>query len=261
VAIRLKNMKLANLWRRPKKSPYGFFSGYSTWEEALKDSTSYMSAPIIEATVNERRLVMSQFDPKDFFVDDRTQQLLSAIAVIQQKNPVASLKVLDFGGAAGIYFYILRRALPHLEIDWTIIETKEMVHALQGFAEPHLRWQTSLPAVSASESKPFDLCLASSSLPYVPAPYEILQKLIALGRFVITNRMAFIDGPEDKIAVQRVPPEIFTGSYPAWFFSKEKFLAFMQKFSQLKLRWKVPQDAFNFEGKRIVFEGYMFECR
>ncbi len=254
-------MKLANLWRRPKKSPYGFFSGYSTWEEALKDSTSYMSAPIIEATVKERGQFMSQFDPGDLFVDDRTQQLLSALAVIQQGKAISTLKVLDFGGAAGIYFYIIRRALPHLELDWTVVETKEMVQALQGFEEPHLRWRTSLPEASPSGDKPFDLSLASSSLPYVPEPYDVLQKLIALGRFVITNRMAFIDGAEDKIAVQRVPPEIFTGSYPAWFFSREKFLAFMQRFSQVTLRWRVPQDAFNFEGKRIVFEGYMFECR
>jgi len=253
-------MKLANLWRRRKKSPYGFFSGYSTWEEALKDSTSYMSGPIIEATVNERQQFMSKFDPADLFVDDRTQQLLSALAVIQQKKPITSFKVLDFGGGAGPYFYVMRRALAHMEIDWTIVETEEMADAFRRFEEPHLRWRTSLPEASVSGNKPFDLCLASSSLPYVPMPYDILQKLIALGRFVITNRMAFIDGPEDKIAVQRVPPEIFTGSYPAWFFSREKLLAFMQKYSHLTLRWKVPQDAFNFEGKRIVFEGYMFEC-
>ena len=252
-------MKLSNLWRKKKVSPYGFFSGYSTWDEALKDSTSYTADSVLQGTLSRRELFLAEFDPKDHVVDARTQQLLSALAFIFTKKSANTLKVLDFGGGSALYFYLLRRALPHVEIDWTVIETEEMAQAHQPFEESHIRWQTSLPVGSASGNKPFDLCLASSSILYIPQPYDILKKLLNLGRFVIVTRTGFIDEAEDNIAVQRVPPEIFTGSYPAWFFSREKFLAFAQKSGQLQMGWTVPQDVFDFEGKKIIFQGYLFE--
>ena len=254
-------MKLANLWRKKKVSPYGFFTGYSSWEEALRDSTSYTAASVVEGTLGRRKLLLQSFDPADIFVDERTQQLLSAVAVILGKQSSPVLKVLDFGGSFGLYYYLLRRALPEVKIDWTVIETAEMAEAFQPYQETHLRWYTSLPAALNSGEKAFDLCLASSSLPYVPHPYEILDKLAQLGRYVVATRMGFIGGAVDKVAVQRVPPEIFTGSYPAWFFSRERFVAAAQKLGKLKLRWDVPQDVFMFEGKKIIFSGYLLECR
>jgi putative methyltransferase (TIGR04325 family) len=254
-------MKLSNLWRKKKPSPYGFFSGYSSWADALKDSTGYTADTVIKATLDRRESFLAAFDPKDAFVDERTQQLLSAVAVILSASRTNSLKVLDFGGGSGLYFHLLRRALPQLEIDWTVIETEELARGHQGLEEPHLRWQGCLPTTSGSSPGPFDLCLASGALPYVPQPYDVLQSLTQLGRFVVVTRTGFIDGPEDKIAVQRIPPEIFTGSYPAWFFSMEKFLAFAQKMGRLRLAWNVPQDTFFFEGKKIVFKGYLLECR
>lgn len=253
-------MKLSNLWRKKKVSAYGFFTGYSSWEEALKDSTSYTASSVVEGTLNRRKLFLEAFDPRDIWVDERTQQLLSAVAVIIGEKPIRGLKVLDFGGSFGIYFYLLRRALPGVEIDWTVIETEEMAQAFRPFEEEHLRWQTTFPAAPDSGSKDFDLCLASGSLPYIPKPYKILEKLAQLGRYVVATRMGFIDGAEDKVAVQRVPPEIFTGSYPAWFFSRDKFISAAQRLGRLKLRWDVPQDVFIFEGKKIVFTGYLLEC-
>ena len=157
-----------------------------------------------------------------------------------------------------MYFYLLRRALPDVQFDWTVIETEEMAQAHLAFEEPHLRWRSLLPETPGAD-KAFDLCLVSSSLLYVPEPYNRLEKLINLGRFILVTRTAFIEGPEDKIAVQRIPPEMFTGSYPAWFFSESKFLNFLQKKARINLVWDVPQDIFQFEGKRIVCKGYLIE--
>ena len=33
----------------------------------------------------------------------------------------------------------------------------------------------------------------------------------------------------DRIAIQKVPPEIYQASYPAWFFNKDKFLNYFRK--------------------------------
>ena len=254
-------MKLSNLWRKKKASPYGFFGSYASWEEALAHSTGYTAASVIQGTLERRRLFMESLDSPNNLLDERTQQLLSVVAVLLSERPLTALKVLDFGGSFAAYYYLLRRALPHLKIEWTVVETEEMVQSQQPFVESGLQWRSSLPEPSEAGDKIFDLCWASSSLPYVPEPYLILKKLVQLGRFVAVTRTMFIDDSVDKIAVQRIPPEIFTGSYPAWFFSREKFIASAQKLGRLKINWDVPQDTFLFEGKKIIAAGYLIECR
>jgi putative methyltransferase (TIGR04325 family) len=257
-------MKLANLWRKKKKkapSPYGFFGNYSSWSEALKDSTSYSAAAIVSATLAKREAYLSTFNPDDCFVDERTQQLMSAIALILSRTGEKTLKVLDFGGSWGIYFYLLRRALPDVEIDWTVIETEEMVKPLQAFAEPHLRWQSQLPPALETGDKPFTLCLASGALLYVPEPYQVVERFAQLGYYFLITRTPFLDEAADKIAVQRVPPEVYAGSYPGWLFSQMGFLAAMKERGELRLRWDVPQDSIEYEGRKMAYRGYLWESR
>ena len=42
---------------------------------------------------------------------------------------------------------------------------------------------------------------------------------------MLFNNLPLHSGRPDRLAVQRVPPEIYPASYPVWFFSRERLLA------------------------------------
>jgi len=45
--------------------------------------------------------------------------------------------------------------------------------------------------------------------------------------------------------------------FPAWFFSEEKFIFFIEKIGQIIYRWKTPSEIYRFEGKDIMLEGLL----
>ena len=72
------------------------------------------------------------------------------------------------------------------------------------------------------------VCIFSSSLQYLEKPYEVLTDLFQYDiPHILVDRIAFLDTPNDRITIQKVPPAYYDASYPCWFLGKQKFLAFM----------------------------------
>jgi putative methyltransferase (TIGR04325 family) len=97
------------------------------------------------------------------------------------------------------------------------------------FEEESLRFCNDIDACLAEG--PVHAVLLSSVLPYLETPYGLLDQLFLHDvRHIVIDRTPFLlDGDEDRLTVQRVPPSIYPASYPAWFFSQKKFEAFVQK--------------------------------
>jgi putative methyltransferase (TIGR04325 family) len=225
-------VKLSRLWRRKKTSPYGLFPWNGTWAEAKAVTTGYESDLIVRTVADRHRDFLRDLDPADFKVDWRLEQplhhLMSCLAIIFCEHRPNPFRVLDFGGSSGTFFYLLRRALPHIQFDWQVIETPAMCAALQPWTEEHIRWQSALPPPPSSGPKPFDLCVASSCLMYLDQPYEILAKLGLLGRFLFVNRIPILPIPEDRIVIQRVLPEVHETSHPSMVFRDGQNEIFME---------------------------------
>ena len=260
-------MKISNIWRK-KRSIHYFVPWEGTWDEAIRDSAAPGRITYgTEATGQTERAChqnfLKNFSREETFVDGHTQDLLAALSVILAKFPSSRLRVLDFGGAWGAYYYYLSRALPQIMFEWLVIETEATAKALAPLTEDRLRWQSTLPSppagnVSAKE-KPFDVCLANASLQQIPPDTEILGQLAALGRYLLINRLPMIAGSDDELVLHRVTRDKRI-SLPARLMSEEKLLRQLKGLGCLRLNWTVPQDVTTFKGENIPYKGYLVEA-
>jgi putative methyltransferase (TIGR04325 family) len=215
-----------------------FYGDFDSFTSAQQASTGYNSSAIAQAAADRLRATLATVEPPP--VNARTSQVLAALRSIHSHHH----SVLDVGGASGMYYYELRPHLPHLT--WTVLETPEMVRAHQGLGS--LRY-VSDPEMAGSD---YDVVLMSGVLQYLPDPYAALQDFCRRGDWLLVDRLPLIE--RDRITVQSTGPH----SYPAWFFSREKFMRMLPRRPQLE--WAVPQDRPWLDGRRVRFCGMLVQA-
>jgi putative methyltransferase (TIGR04325 family) len=106
-------------------------------------------------------------------------EIRTAVGFIMLQNRV-QLRVLDLGGGAGTHFDTLKRIFPHTQIDYYVIETKEMVRQ----ASKKRVSIEGLTFLSDPESPTlrgdFDLMLANGSIQYLPNADKTLKQILKL---------------------------------------------------------------------------------
>jgi putative methyltransferase (TIGR04325 family) len=112
------------------------------------------------------------------------------------------------------------------------------------------------------ENQP-NVILLSSVLQYLESPLELIGELNKIGATcLIVDRTPFSAHSENKLLVQRVPPTIYSASYPMWVLS-------LPKFNQLLYpNWKTVASSLSAEGNvrstdnfEFSFQGMLFESR
>jgi putative methyltransferase (TIGR04325 family) len=257
-------VKLSRLWRRKKASPYGLFPWDGTWAEAAAITTGYETESTARIIADKHRAFLQELDPGNFKVDWRLEQplhhLMSSLALIFWEYRPVPFRVLDFAGASGTFFYLLRRVFPDVRFEWLVVETAPMCAAHQSFIEPHLRWQTELPQPPADPGeKPFDLCIASHCLMYFEKPYEILGRLAPLCRYLFLNRIPPMAMPEDRLIIQRIAPFLHETSHPYWLFSEAKMLGALSGMGKIRFSWDDPLSEKKLGDQPVRFKGYLVE--
>ena len=113
-----------------------------------------------------------------------------------------------------------------------------------------------------TENQP-NVILLSSVLQYLPSPMELIGKLNRVGALcLIVDRTPYLSNGEDRLVIQKVPPSIYTASYPMWIFS-------LPKFQQLLVEnWRLISSNLSPEGYvqtkhgfGFSFQGMLFEAR
>jgi len=166
---------------------------------------------------------------RDSVLFDKVQYswpLLAGLLWIASQNG-NRINLVDFGGSLGSTYYQNRKFLLQLkELRWNIVEQKSFVdRGRRDFENEHLKFYSELEECFL-EQRP-DTILFSSVLQYLERPYSVLGKVRSLGfEFLLFDRTTIIESGEDRITLQKVPPEIYAASYPAWFFNRKKFLDF-----------------------------------
>lgn len=220
------------------------FSGdYSDFDSASRASKGYTSANIIPAEV----AAFQRADLQGTRLDERTIQLLAAFASIP-----GPLKVLDYGGASGYYYFHLSRYLNYA-LDWVVYETKPMVEAFRKLNLPGVRHTAEIDGLS-------DVTLFSGSLQYLPEPYEILAGVAARSRYLIFNRLPLIHRDRDRLMVQKTVMH-YTSSYPVWFFSQAKFKEFVSRLGTITMEWTLTRDIAVLDGQHIPFSGLVVKLK
>lgn len=210
---------------------YGFSGRYATWEEASRKSKGYdddiILQKVIDATLAvqqgkaayERDSVLFYEKQYDWFV------MTALLHVYSHQN---RLNVVDFGGALGsIYFQHKFLLDPIQNLEWRIVEQPSFVAAgKKHIHDSRLHFDETLE--DAFSNKDIHLVMFRCVLPYLEHPYDFLAETMRLKpAFMLIDRNPFIDEPEDRICVQKVPASIVDSSYPARFFNKKKLLDFL----------------------------------
>lgn len=215
------------------KNTYGWFGNYSTWDEAQKKSEGYDSdiilqkvkASLIKVKNGEARY---ERDSVTFQTIEYSWPMLAAIMWVASQNK-GKLNVLDFGGSLGSSYFQNRKFFSKLgEIKWNIIEQKKFVECGKSiFETEELKFYLTITDCLKEQSP--QVALLSCVLPYVSSPYKVIQEIYDAGiPYVVLDRMPFINQKNDRITIQRVPPQIYPAAYPSWFFSENKFKGFLE---------------------------------
>lgn len=220
---------------------YGFWGDYGSWVEAEKMCGGYNSISIL-AKVKQSALKVKngeavfERDSVIYNCAEHNYPLLTCLFYISGilKN---RLRLLDFGGSLGNTYYQCRDLLVHLEeVQWSVVEQRHFVECGQKyFQDNSLDFFFNID--DCIGQKPKDVLLLSSVIQYLEQPYVFIQKVFICNfAYIIIDRTPFFDFP-DRITVQKVSPEIYEASYPAWFFNRNKFMDFIAAYYDLIFEW------------------------
>ncbi|MBE9584641.1 methyltransferase, TIGR04325 family [Mucilaginibacter sp. JRF] len=211
---------------------YGWHGRYPNWQEAMKNTTGYNADAIFErvkAAAIKVKNGQASYE-RDGIATDHVElfyPLLSALLWIASQNN-NSLSLIDYGGSLGTSYRQNYPFLKHLEhLQWNLIEQKMFVdEGRLNFEDEHLHFYYSLDE-ALGKSNP-QLALFSSSLQYLEKPYELLEQIKRSEiPYLLIDRTAYINEPDDRLTVQKVPPAFYDASYPCWFFSEQKMVDFL----------------------------------
>lgn len=239
---------------------YGFFGTYSSWDKAKKASTGYDSDLILDKVRDSMLKIKTgeavyERDSVVFNAIQYSWPLLAGLLWIASKND-NKLSIIDFGGSLGSTYFQYKNFLSNLDdLKWSIIEqTKFVTCGKEMFENEQLHFFYDLE--SCLEQVKANVILLSAVLQYLENPYSFLEKIINMNfKYILFDRTPFLEKGNERITIQRVPPSIYTASYPAWFFNKEKFLnVFSEKYKLI-----AEFDAHDKVNILSVFKGFIFE--
>lgn len=215
------------------KPTYGYRGRYSSWEEAERNSIGYGAPSIAKKVAKAVSTVIAnevayERDSITFQEPEYSWPVATALlwAASYKKN---KLEVLDFGGGLGTSFFQNKALLAFVDrLEWHIVEQASFVQ------EGRRLFQNGLLSFHAnieeclSVAKP-DIAILSSSLQYIPRPYEVLEKITEASiDVVVFDRTLFGSQADDVITIQYVSPEVFDAVIPVWILNETRFLEFMQ---------------------------------
>jgi len=240
---------------------------YSTWQEAAKASSGYQSKEVIrrveEATLKVKT-GLAQYE-RDGVTFDRIQYswpLLSGLMWVAAQRE-GTLNILDFGGSLGSTYFQDRKFLLALpKVSWSIVEQPHFVdEGKKYFENETLRFYKDIESCVRQRNP--HCILFSSVLQYLEDPYALLERVKALSfPFILIDRTGFIGGREDRLTIQRVPPTIYPASYPCWFFSRQKFLSFLDDGYDLIAEFDALAGVMSLgRGKVGIDKGFIFSRR
>ena len=239
---------------------------YKTWEAAQRHCSGYSEDIILEKVKSAALTVKSgeacyERDSVLFYKPQIAEELVSILLQVPVRLG-SSLNVLDFGGSLGSSYFQNRSALTmHRALQWNIVEQEHYVNCGKEYFETdELHFFNTIEECADKQS--INVILAACVLQYIPNPYQWIDKFMGLNSdYIIFDRMGFIDNVEDVLTVQTVPPSIYKGSYPCYFFNKEKVIKKMEQsgFSLLKDWGDQITSPVKVNGKHCKWESLVFK--
>ena len=240
---------------------------YSSYEAALEDADGFDDLLLTNVIVAKGKKFAENLK-RDKSIDLMMLRTAIGVTSVLKSN---SLKVLDFGGAAGAHYFITRSLLDDgIKIDWRIVETTAMVNeaAQQGLQNEELAFYDSIDA--AAQGDEFDLVFASSSVHYTPRPYDVLKSLLSVKftKFMLTRTAIAND---EKVLLQKstlsgngigpIPEELGIKdraiSYPVTILCKRKVEKIIKSYGEIQLQIKEEKKVLHTDTESFGYYGYI----
>lgn len=242
---------------------YGWKGNYKTYDEAKVKCKGYDEDHILERIVNTTEKVKKGeiAYERDGIVYDQVHlnaHLLNVLLLVASRNN-NRLTIIDFGGSLGTSYYQNLSYLSHLSsLNWCIIEQPKFVEiGKRSFENEHIKFYYSLEECFSAHPNP-DMLLISSSLQYIPEPYQLLRDIQSYEiPYLMLDLVGYNDKDEDRITIQHVPP-VFYGieaSYPCTFFSRRKLESQLEENYQKVFDFIAEHEKYYIELKPFRYEG------
>lgn len=239
---------------------YGWFGDYKKWNDVKKITRGYDEKLILDKVCMSLLKVKNgeAFYERDSVLFDKVDYswpVLSALLWVAAQNN-GKLNVIDFGGSLGSSYYQNKKFLDELKsVRWNIVEQDNFVNkGRELFENKNLRFYNDLEQCKRKTLA--DVIFLSSVIQYVESPFDLLNRILKMNfEVIIVDRTSFVLGnKKDRLTRQVVPPEIYTASYPCWFFNEKKFVnKFKEKYELIESFLSL--DKANIESK---FMGFIF---
>ena len=256
-------LKLHNIFKRKN---IRFQKTSLSWDDAFKETSKGYSTENILIKCRDSLLKVKNseypyerdsvlFTEKEFFYP-----LLASLLYVSSENN-NRLNIIDFGGSLGSTYFQNRDILKQvgIKINWNIIEQEGFVKCgKEYFADNELHFFNNIDELTDKEN--ISVCLFSSVLPYLKEPYTIIDTIRHHKiKHVIIDRTFFLENEfEDILTIQKVPPEIYDASYPAWFLSLDKFISYINKYYDIVLKWQAL-DQHQLENHKTIGLGFFLK--
>lgn len=152
------------------------FRGIHSSFSEVPGSIDVIKPELAKAAVDN--LAAQRLDPATALplLDQHRELLAMAVALLTRTGE--TLRILDFGGAAGVDFRNLLNALPSADVRYDIVDFPEVCEkaASHWSAEPRISFHTALP-----EGATVDLVYSWSAIQYVPEPLGLLRRFAEYG--------------------------------------------------------------------------------
>jgi putative methyltransferase (TIGR04325 family) len=217
-----------------KRKKYGWFGNYPNWAKAIIKCKGYGANNIVGKVKNsllqvKNGIAVYERDSVIFTEKQYSWPLLASLLWIAKENN-EKLNVIDFGGSLGSSYFQNNSFLNDLKkFTWNIVEQDNFVKlGKKHFEDKHLKFYRNIE--SCLNKNTANVILLSSVIQYLANPYQKLKEILSLGiKYIIIDRTAFIKGSQDRLTIQKVPPDIYEASYPAWFLNENKLLNLFSK--------------------------------
>lgn len=240
---------------------YGWFGHYENWNDAKKNSSGYGDNKILQKVRSSLLKVKKgeavyERDSVIFSKIHYSWSFLSSLMFACAKSE-GRIGVLDFGGSLGSTYFQNKKFLDRLKnVSWNIVEQSNFVDVgKKEFEDKRLHFYYNIDNC-IKEERP-NILLFSSVLQYIEKPYELLNRLTKRNfDFILIDRTPFSKNGKDRIALQKVPPQIYNASYPCHIFNEQKFIDY---FKNKNYKLIEEFNSLDGENKDCKFKGYILE--
>ncbi|MFN3930142.1 MAG: methyltransferase, TIGR04325 family [Brevundimonas sp.] len=175
---------------------------FASYDDAVRSrGQDYHDQELADVVLNKTRKLVKESSFEHIADHHAIATLLAVTTASAVSKNSKTLRVLDFGGALGTSYHLVKERLPG-NYAWAVVETPTFVKAGREFETNELRMFESIQDATSWLGE-IDLLYTSSAVQYMPDPLETIDQFLAVNpRCVALLRSAFSER-EQIVVLQR----------------------------------------------------------